>query len=81
MKRDNRVMRGRRLWEVRPPLKVRARILGVEPLARGEESRMVRLRGPEHLFRVLEGLSPKERGEALVAGLKRLHYWWEPEEE
>jgi hypothetical protein len=41
----------------------------------------VRIRGPRHLFRVLEGLSPKERGQALLRGLKVEHYWWEPTEE
>ncbi|AFV76721.1 hypothetical protein Theos_1699 [Thermus oshimai JL-2] len=74
-------MRGKHLDRVRPPLTVRARALGVEPLEPGEETRMVRVRGPAHLFRVLEGLSPKERGEALGVGLRRLRYWWEPEEE
>jgi hypothetical protein len=74
-------MRGRHLALVRPPLQRRLKALGVEALEPGEETRTVRIRGPRHLFRVLEGLSPKERGQALLRGLKVEHYWWEPTEE
>ncbi|GAB5603901.1 hypothetical protein FJNA_24270 [Thermus sp. FJN-A] len=55
-----------------PPLEVRLRTLGVEPLGPGERSEKVRVRGPEELFQLLEHLSPKQRGEALMAGLKVL---------
>ncbi|KOX91034.1 hypothetical protein BVI061214_02238 [Thermus aquaticus] len=34
-----------------------------------------------HHGEALEGLSPKERGQALLRGLKVEHYWWEPAEE
>jgi len=47
-------------------------VLGVEALAPGEVSAKVRIRGPEELFRLLEGLSPKERGLALLRGLEAL---------
>ncbi len=57
---------------------VRLRALGVEALGEGERSDMVRIRGPEALFRVLEGLSPRERGMALIKGLEVLGRW--PEE-
>lgn len=81
MRRDNGLMRGAHLQRVRLPLRVRLQLLGVEALGPEEESRMVRLRGPEHMFRVLEGLSPKERGEAMLAGLKATHFWFDPPEE
>jgi len=58
-----------------PPLEVRLKALGVEALDEGERSEKVRIRGPEALFRVLEGLSPKERGEALIRGLEVLGRW------
>ncbi len=74
-------MRGKHLALVRPPLQRRLKALGVEALEPGEETRTVRIRGPRQLFRVLEGLSPKERGQALLKGLEAEGYWWEPEEE
>jgi len=40
----------------------------------------VRVRGPEELFRVLEELSPRERGLALIKGLEVLGRWPGPEE-
>lgn len=46
----------------------------MEALAPGEVSAKVRIRGPEELFRLLEGLSPKERGLALLRGLAALGY-------
>lgn len=55
-----------------PPLEVRLRVLGVEPLGPGERSEKVRVRGPEKLFRLLERLSPKQRGEVFMAGLEAL---------
>jgi hypothetical protein len=58
-----------------PPLEVRLRALGVEALGEGERSEIVRIRGPEVLFRVLEDLSPKERGVALIRGLEVLGRW------
>jgi hypothetical protein len=58
-----------------PPLEVRMRALGVEALEEGERSEKVRIRGPEELFRVLEGLSPRERGLALIRGLEVLGRW------
>jgi hypothetical protein len=58
-----------------PPLEVRLRALGVEALEPGEETRTVRIRGPRHLFRVLEDLSPIERGLALIKGLEVLGRW------
>jgi hypothetical protein len=58
-----------------PPLEVRLRALGVEALGEGERSEKVRIRGPEALFRVLEGLSPRERGQALIRGLEVLGRW------
>lgn len=57
-----------------PPKELRLRALGVEALAPGEVSAKVRIRGPEELFRLLEGLSPKERGLALLRGLAALGY-------
>jgi hypothetical protein len=62
-----------------PPLEVRLRALGVEALGEGERSERVRIRGPEALFRVLEGLSPRERGQALIRGLEALGLWPGPE--
>jgi hypothetical protein len=62
-----------------PPLEVRLRALGVEALGEGERSEKVRIRGPEALFRVLEGLSPRERGQALIRGLEALGLWPGPE--
>jgi hypothetical protein len=62
-----------------PPLEVRLRALGVEALGPGERSEKVRIRGPEALFRVLEGLSPRERGLALIRGLEVLGRWPGPE--
>jgi hypothetical protein len=62
-----------------PPLEVRLRALGVEALGEGERSEKVRIRGPEALFRVLEGLSPRERGQALIRGLETLGRWPGPE--
>jgi hypothetical protein len=62
-----------------PPLEVRLRALGVEALGEGERSEKVRIRGPEALFRVLEGLSPRERGLALIRGLEALGHWPGPE--
>jgi hypothetical protein len=62
-----------------PPLEVRLRALGVEALGEGERSEKVRIRGPEALFRVLEGLSPIERGQALIRGLEVLGRWPGPE--
>jgi hypothetical protein len=56
-------------------LDVRLRALGVEALGEGERSDMVRIRGPEALFRVLEDLSPKERGLALIKGLEAMGRW------
>lgn len=53
-----------------PPLEVRLRALGVEPLGPGERSEKVRVRGPEELFERLERLSPKQRGEVFMAGLE-----------
>ena len=58
-----------------PPLEVRMRALGVEALEEGERSEKVRIRGPEELFRVLEELSPKDRGLALIRGLEVLGRW------
>jgi hypothetical protein len=58
-----------------PPLEVRMRALGVEALEEGERSEKVRIRGPEELFRVLEELSPRERGLALIKGLGVLGRW------
>jgi hypothetical protein len=52
----------------------------VEGLQEGERSDKVRIRGPEALFRVLEELSPKERGLALILGLEALGRWPGPEE-
>ena len=72
-------MRGRHLALVRPPLQRRLKALGVEALEPGEETRTVRIRGPRHLFRVLEGLSPRERGLALIRGLEALGRWPGPE--
>ena len=63
-----------------PPLEVRMRALGVEALGEGERSEKVRIRGPEALFRVLEDLSPRERGLALIKGLEALGRWPGPEE-
>jgi hypothetical protein len=63
-----------------PPLEVRMRALGVEALEEGERSEKVRIRGPEALFRVLEELSPRERGLALIKGLEVLGRWPGPEE-
>jgi hypothetical protein len=63
-----------------PPLEVRLQALGVEALGEGERSEKIRVRGPEELFRVLEGLSPKERGLALMKGLEVLGRWPGPEE-
>jgi hypothetical protein len=51
------------------------RALGVEALEEGERSEKVRIRGPEELFRVLEELSPRERGMALIKGLEALGRW------
>jgi len=62
-----------------PPLEVRLRALGVEALGEGERSERVRIRGPKELFRVLEGLSPRERGQALIRGLEALGHWPGPE--
>jgi hypothetical protein len=62
-----------------PPLELRLRALGVEALGEGERSEKVRIRGPEALFRVLEGLSPRERGLALIRGLEALGLWPGPE--
>jgi hypothetical protein len=56
------------------------RALGVEALEEGERSEKVRIRGPEALFRVLEDLSPKVRGLALMKGLEALGRWPGPEE-
>jgi hypothetical protein len=56
------------------------RALGVEKLEEGERSEKVRIRGPKGLFRVLEDLSPKERGLALMKGLEVLGRWPGPEE-
>jgi hypothetical protein len=56
-------------------LEVRLKALGVEALGKGERSERVRIRGPEALFRVLEDLSPKERGLALIRGLEVLGRW------
>lgn len=53
-------------------MEARLRALGVEALGPGECSEKVRVRGPEELFRLLERLSPKQRGEALMAGLEAL---------
>jgi hypothetical protein len=47
----------------------------VEALEKGERSERVRIRGPEALFRVLEALSPRERGLALIRGLEVLGRW------
>jgi hypothetical protein len=47
----------------------------VEALGEGERSEKVRIRGPEELFRVLEELSPKDRGLALIRGLEVLGRW------
>lgn len=47
----------------------------MEALGEGEHSDRVRIRGPEVLFQVLEGLSPKERGAALIKGLEVLGRW------
>jgi hypothetical protein len=62
-----------------PPLELRLRALGVEALGEGERSEKIRIRGPEELFRVLEGLSPRERGLALIKGLEVLGRWPGPE--
>jgi len=58
-----------------PPLELRLRVLGVEALGEGERSEKIRIRGPEELFRVLEELSPRERGLALIRGLEVLGRW------
>ncbi len=50
----------------------------MEALGEGERSEKIRIRGPEALFRALEGLSPRERGLALIKGLEALGRW--PEE-
>jgi len=63
-----------------PPLELRLRALGVEALGEGERSEKVRVRGPEELFRVLDELSPRERGLALIRGLEVLGRWPGPEE-
>jgi len=63
-----------------PPLEVRLKALGVEALGEGEHSDRVRIRGPKELFQVLEGLSPRERGQALIRGLEALGRWPGPEE-
>ena len=63
-----------------PPLELRLRVLGVEALGEGERSEKIRIRGPEVLFRVLEELSPKDRGLALIKGLEVLGRWPGPEE-
>jgi len=63
-----------------PPLELRLRVLGVEGLQEGERSEKIRIRGPEELFRVLEELSPKDRGLALIKGLEVLGRWPGPEE-
>lgn len=60
-----------------PPKELRLRALGVEALAPGEVSAKVRIRGPEELFRLLERLSPKERGVVVKAGLEALGYLME----
>jgi hypothetical protein len=62
-----------------PPLEVRLKALGVEALGEGERSDRVRIRGPKELFQVLEGLSPRERGQALIRGLEALGHWPGPE--
>ncbi len=58
-----------------PPLELRLRVLGVEALGEGERSEKIRIRGPEALFRVLEEMSPRERGLALIRGLEALGRW------
>jgi len=63
-----------------PPLELRLRVLGVEGLQEGERSEKIRVRGPEALFRVLEDLSPRERGLALIKGLEAMGRWPWPEE-
>jgi hypothetical protein len=55
------------------------RALGVEALEEGERSEKIRIRGPEALFQVLEDLSPRERGLALIKGLEVLGRWPGPE--
>jgi hypothetical protein len=52
----------------------------VEALGEGERSEKIRIRGPEELFRVLEDLSPRERGLALMKGLEVLGRWPGPRE-
>jgi hypothetical protein len=56
-------------------LELRLRVLGVEGLQEGERSEKIRIRGPEELFRVLEELSPRERGLALIKGLEAMGRW------
>jgi len=64
--------RGENLERDRPPREVLAARFGVEPLAPGERSEKVRIRGPGWLFEALEKLSPRERGRVVVAGLEAL---------
>lgn len=42
----------------------------LEPLAANEESKPIRVRGSKALFEKLNGLKPKEIGEALERGLE-----------
>lgn len=60
-----------------PPKEVRLRALGqvlgretLEPLAPGERTEKVRVRGPAALFQELERLTPKERGQVFLLGLE-----------
>lgn len=60
-----------------PPKETRLKALGqvlgretLEPLSPEERTEKVRVRGPEALFRELQRLTPKERGQVFLLGLE-----------
>ncbi|PZA06102.1 MULTISPECIES: hypothetical protein [unclassified Meiothermus] len=59
---------------VRPSKERRLAALGLEPLAPNEVSARVRMRLDREVAALLEGLTPAQRGEVLVAGLKVLGF-------
>jgi len=57
---------------VRPPKERRLAALGLEPLGPNEVSARFRMRLDKRVAAVLEGMTPTQRGEALVIGLRAL---------
>ncbi|MCS7068500.1 MAG: hypothetical protein NZN28_07710 [Meiothermus sp.] len=64
--------RGQHLHLVRPPREKRLAALGREGLEPGEVSERIRVRLPRAQFERFAALSPKARGEVILAGFRAL---------